>query len=387
MMMTPERRRWVPLLAAAALLAGCGDSGTEPLPDYDPFDTVDRIDAVLEPLDMGSDVYAGLELATDILYYYGGDVVADLLRASGTGLIQEAVPDAAALREEAARHLARRAVAGTDGADGTVLPRLAFPSSIQGRTLVWDPAQNGYVIDTSLTGAPANGVRIVYYVSDASGTPTSSATPLGYIDLTDEDRSLAERVGVRIVEYGATVSQDRELADYAVEMSVSGGSGAGTLEFGMAGMTAGNGDVLDFDLVQRFSWSDSQDYDRLVMDYRFDTDRGPLTLVLNAQSRFEAPVWDRIEYIVRFGSGGSDTAQLEVLVDQSDRLSGGIEVGGRTVIEISGTDGNPQFRRPRGDALTSSEIATLERIWVGVWDMVTLVEWLMVPADLLLLAG
>lgn len=382
MMKTPERRRWVPLLAAAALLAGCGDSGTEPLPDYDPFDTVDRIDAVLEPLDMGRDVYAGLELATDILYYYGADAVADLLRASGTGLIQEAVPDAAALREEAARHLARRA-----GADGAVLPRLAFPSAIQGRTLVWDPGQSGYVIDTSLTGAPANGVRIVYYVSDASGTPTSSATPLGYIDLTDEDRSLAERVGVRIVEYGATVSQDREVADYAVEMSVSGGAAAGTLEFGMAGMTAGTGDVLDFDLVQRFSWSDSQNYDRLVMDYRFDTDRGPLTLALDAQSGFEAPVWERIEYTVRFGAGGATTAQLNVFVDQNDRLSGGIVVDGRTVIEISGTDGNPQFRRPRGDALTSSEIATLEQVWVGVWDMVTLVEWLMVPADLLLLAG
>ena len=396
----PERRRRAPLLAAVAavaavaFLAGCGDSGTDPLPDYDPRTSLDRLDAVLEPLDLGDEVFDGLWLATDALYAYGADpLFGGMLRVTGAGVLGEAVPDASTFRVLADGVRARLAASEAEraGSDGDVLPRLAFPSTLQGRTLVWDPGQAAYVVDPNRTDAPANGVRIEYYVTDGSGYPTSSATPLGHIDLTDRDQVLRERVGVRIVEYGATISQDRLIADYAVEMTVVGNASDGQLGFDTDGTVAGGGtaagDALQMDLAQWFSWSDGQDYDRLLMDYEFDSWRGPLRLVVEAESRFEAASWERVEFGVTFGAGGTGTPQLALLIDQAGRLSGGIVQDGQTVIEVTGTDGNPQFRRPRGAALTSTEIATLEQIWIGVSDVITLVEWLGVPSDLLLLAG
>lgn len=103
----------------------------------------------------------------------------------------------------------RASVVGSGGA------RALFPSDALGKTYVWDPTRGAYVQST-LTGAPANGVRFLLYVIDpATETPALPLRELGYLDLTDRSSGHADTLGVVVALGTATV------ADYVIAGSSS----------------------------------------------------------------------------------------------------------------------------------------------------------------------
>ena len=85
-----------------------------------------------------------------------------------------------------------------------------FPPTVLGKTLAWDTASHTYLISNTLTGAPANGIRIlIYNANTLTGQPLLPLSQTGYLELTDESGSLAA-LGVRLVQGATTV------ADYTV---------------------------------------------------------------------------------------------------------------------------------------------------------------------------
>ncbi|NIQ60333.1 MAG: hypothetical protein GWN71_45605, partial [Gammaproteobacteria bacterium] len=161
-----------------------------------------------------------------------------------------------------------------------------------GRTLVWDPVE-GYVVDPVRTDAPVNGVRFVFYRMDSySGYPLEPLTEIGYIDITDEDGSRSERVGVRVVQGG---TGGGVLADYYIDLSGSGDNNEGSVTLRMSGLVGGGIGGLDVDVTQRYSWSFSQDRDELLLDYVFHTGQRSVEMEGLATSRFEASAWDGVD--------------------------------------------------------------------------------------------
>lgn len=372
--------RWLAALALTGVVAAC-DSSTDPVPDYDPQETLQQIEAVVDPLDLGIDVLDGIWNATEALEAYGAAPLAEMLRAATPSTPGRSVRASADLRSLAdhVRPLRSSADPGT--------ARLTFPNSVLGETLVWSTTQNAYVVEGGASSAPANGVRVIYYATAQDGYPSTPLTPLGYIEFTDEDRSLAERVGVQVVEYGSTGSQTLERADYFVELASTGTSSNGSLELEASGTTNDGAEAVEFDVVQLFSWSQSENVDELLMDYLFETARGTVSFIVEAEGQFEQQ-WNQIDMDIRFAQGSPQAVHVNLLIEYpSERLTGGIEKAGRTVIEVSGSDGDPQFTARGDERLTSGEIATLEQIWTGIGNTISLVEWLLVPAGLLYLAG
>ena len=65
-------------------------------------------------------------------------------------------------------------------------PQALFPSDVLGKTFVWDTQTSAYVMGTA-TGAPATGIRIVLYFTNAgTGEPFLPLSPIGSLDLTDK---------------------------------------------------------------------------------------------------------------------------------------------------------------------------------------------------------
>ena len=93
-----------------------------------------------------------------------------------------------------------------------VQSNVTIPSDVLGKTFVYSATTGDWEIDESRTGAPANGVRVIWYPTDGVGTPLPQAEN-GYFDLTDEDGDGLSRLGVQIV---STSNGDSTLADYTV---------------------------------------------------------------------------------------------------------------------------------------------------------------------------
>lgn len=347
-------------------MTACGDA-TGPLPDYDPTETVSRLDDLTGPFDTNAQPLLGLDLAAQALIQYGVEPAGPLLAVRPTGAPQPLDRD-----------LLLRSRNGN-------IQAIDFPSTIRGRTLTYDVSSGGYVVNSARTGAPTNGVRIVYYETDPqSGYPITPLRELGYIDLTDEDRSAAERVGVRIVD---TWSGAGAVLDYYVELEGGGNASQGSLRVSANGwMRPDFGSVLDFDLSQHYSWDQSRDRDVLQLDYDYQGDRSRLRLTAEARSRFGAASWETLD-LSAVVTGGARTVEILYDVASTGALTGEIRVEGRRVIEVDGVDGSPSFRRVDGSALTGSDLNALDRVVDAIQTMILLTEWLLIPAALLAMPG
>ncbi|MFP4623506.1 MAG: hypothetical protein ACLFRX_04955 [Gemmatimonadota bacterium] len=371
-------------LAAALGLAGC-DGGTDPSVAYDPELTLEQLDDVVLSLDVGQDLLLGLDLAVATLDYYGSYALADavatrperhesLLR---TLRPRRSLPMGATLTSPA--H-------GADGRDasfhGEVGPAaLSLPSSYVGRVLTWDPTE-GYLV-SGRSGAPARGTRFVVYRMDAaSGYPSEPLVEVGYLDLVDADGGVTE--GVRVV-MTRTTGPGRVVADYTVSLGGSGSADQGMMEVTTRG-SIGEGHVVELDLEERLSWSRAADWDELTLDYSYHRGGQAVTLRGRAESRYQALEWETFAFEMGF-FGYGPTVELTAEIRSDDRVDGEIAREGRRAIRIGGTDSQPTFDQADGRALSASGRWTLEQVWTAIGDLIWLTDWIVSPADLLVLDG
>lgn len=86
-----------------------------------------------------------------------------------------------------------------------------IPAQLLGRTFVWNTAETRWVADEARTGAPADGLRVIWYALDDLGEIAMPLAERGYIDVRDVSTTALERLAVEAVR---TVGGSLTVADY-----------------------------------------------------------------------------------------------------------------------------------------------------------------------------
>lgn len=367
-MTQPTTSRWLLLLAAALVLAACSGDTTGTELDYDAAGTGAQLEEVVRPLLAGENAFLGLSAAGAALGQFSAAEPAQELLRFRPGLD----PRAGAEFGRADRALWSAQV--------------TFPAEIVGRTLVWDFAQERYVVDETRTDAPQDGVRLVHYAMDqATRMPLLPLQEIGFIDLVDEDVAEEERLGIRVVI--TTGAEDRTLLDYVVGLTGDSDPSEGSLLFTAVGaLTSGTGSV-DFELAQGFTWSEAENTEELAIDYLYEAGAGiTVGVQMRASSEFEAETWGDLQFLVEINDG-ADVVEVDALIATDGSLSGEIRVNGIGVVDISGSDGDAVFAPAGGGSLTQQDRNALRNLWNLIVRLLALTEGLLSPAGILLLPG
>ncbi|MBL8959486.1 MAG: hypothetical protein JNJ98_06525 [Gemmatimonadetes bacterium] len=242
-----------------------------------------------------------------------------------------------------------------------------------GRTMVYSPALDRYVIDSARTGAPSNGVRFVAYEQDAGGKPVVGRE-IGYADLLDEGANTGPAIALRL----KVVTRNVTTLDYRTTVDVS--------------TTGGSIDVTGFatDGPARFDFTIGLDARKV----------GARTL-LDADFQFAVPTRNfTINGTVRDVEEGRDgegkitvTARHQentlrsAVTGTAGTLDGTITWNGTTFVTISGPASNPTLRGRTGQPLTGDELLMVRNVMQLNDDVFDLVEELMEPVEDLVLLG
>ncbi|MBW3552217.1 MAG: hypothetical protein KY466_01835 [Gemmatimonadetes bacterium] len=367
-MTQPTTSRWLLLLAAALVLPACSGDTTGTELDYDPAATGAQLEEVVRPLFDGENAFLGLSAAGAALGQFSAAQPAQELLRFRPGLDPRAGVEY------------RRVDRALWSAQVT------FPAEIVGRTLVWDFAQERYVVDETRTDAPQDGVRLVHYtMNQGTRTPILPLEEIGFIDLVDEDVAEEERLGIRVVI--TTGAEDRTLLDYVVGFTGDSEPSEGSLLFTAVGaLTSGTGRV-DFDLTRGFTWSEAENAEELTLDYLYDAGAGlTVALQVRATSAFQAETWGDLEFLVEINDG-ADIVEVDALIAIDGSLSGEIRVNGIGVVDIAGSDGDAVFAHAGGGSLTPQDRNALRNLWNLIVRLLGLTEGLLSPAGILLLPG
>lgn len=258
---------------------------------------------------------------------------------------------------------------------GETRPAALLPSNYLGVTFIWDEAEQWYV-PSDRTGAPANGVRIVYYAMDpVMEMPVSPLQELGYVDLTDEGTAESERLGIAIV--STSGDSNLTLADYYLDISWEETATSFTVEAAVVGFISDGRNQLDFDLNQSVSGSETSGLS-LSMDHTLSLPSQELSVNFTASGTVDPQTEEMGALDVTFTiESGADTMVLEATVtatNDSETIEGTISYNGEVVANISGSPENPTFTKPDGTELTQQEVAALQRIFDGIGELFEFVE-------------
>lgn len=239
---------------------------------------------------------------------------------------------------------------------------LTIPAELQGRTFVYDPAAGGWEVDDARTGAPANGVRIVYYATTATGDYALPLSERGYIDLTDEDTSTQSRVGVHIVR--TTGGTDLTLADYIQGYSETETAAGWVSRVQAEGLFSDGTDQVNFTFAAVDSLDNATEESAWTFGMSFEGE--------NADYEWRAEGVDQIsgaydeQYRISLARQGEVTGlELDFSgTSTTDDASGILSHRGITLANIALSEAGDSFvfTKPGGDSFTQSEQQTLESL-------------------------
>ncbi len=143
---------------------------------------------------------------------------------------------------------ARTALVGSRRMPNIAIPRSPggtlglFPPAVLGHTVVWDTASSGFKLDTTIAGAPANGLRIrLYSVNTGTGMPVVPLQVLGYLELRDQSTVTADVLGVTltlgtttVADYTITYIDNITSASLTIAGYITAGDGTGRVNFNHA---------------------------------------------------------------------------------------------------------------------------------------------------------
>jgi hypothetical protein len=268
-----------------------------------------------------------------------------------------------------------RVAATASAAPGSALsagvPRLPF--ELRGRTLVYDPLLEHYVVDESRTGAPANGVRfVVYEVDSLTGRPVVSRE-IGFAEITDEGDALASGValhlqvitgGVRRLDYFVRADGSDTTGMLVAAGTVGDGLGALRFEVGLAAVRSAA--------------------DSLTMRFAFELPAHGFaaTGALRNVSDGVGTVGEAAVAV----SAGADLIELNARGD-STAMEATFRVNGHLFARVAGEPSNPVIHGEGGRPLTEGERQALGAIMGLVGDVFGVVQALLQPAGGLLGVG
>jgi hypothetical protein len=325
-------KRQVIGVAALALLAGCETIVTSPSVSFDPT-PIDSSSAAITATFENSALFQSMVTLASAFPAYKGTFTLRLGLPSPRTSPSALASRAAALRRETARF--------SSGVQAL------FPTNVLGHTLAWDTATSKYVLDTTLAGAPAAGIRILIYVPDTlAGVPAKPLQPIGALDLTDKSAGSAEVLGVllavgnvAIAAYDITVVPGQTSGTVAADGYIQNPNGTGRVDFAFHDAISNSAVDVECDLVSGVT----------------EVKAG---IVLTATSGALAVSVTK----------GLNTVSLAVT--DGATLTGQVKYNGTAVATVGGTAQAPVFTGIGGRQMGSAEVAALVDIFARALNVV-----------------
>jgi len=320
--------RWTATSAVAAtLLAGACSESTSPS-SSDPSAMATAVTNLNAAFSQNA-VFQSLAAISSSVVLAAPPVVPQLVPGAG--------PAARSTPRDLMLQLARRAPTAT---------LALFPANELGKTFQWDTASGGRyrIIDSTLSGAPANGIRFILYAVDtATLKPTLPLRTTGLVDLVDV--SNAQSNGIHLVlRVGSLTSADYTVTEVKTTSSLS------LTSVGYVQDVVTSGPQVNFNLSHLLSLPDSS----LVTNYQASGNGATVTM----QTSYSGAVAGKSETLDwLFQRNGS----VEVIGGvKADSTNVEFKFNGSTFATVrADTSGQPAFSGPNGRALTAGEMLSL----------------------------
>ena len=317
-------------LLVTFVLAGCGEDSTEPLA-CDAVGIGGSVDALLRPVSDVRSASAALRSAFDFLVDQG--LMFDWA-GSATG----------------------STIGPWTAATGVIAAAVEIPAEYLGETLVYNAAQGTWVVDAGRTGAPANGVRIIWYEADNTGTFILPLVERGHIDLTDEDDGTGSRIGIAMVS-----TENGVIADFTERLdSTTTATGVDT-DFSAVGFFRGGGQTIDFQVDYSVSTNTATSDSTFTIGVTLDGAEGVYTLAIDGTASGAGNPFTQ-DIVAEITLGGSTSAlNLQISGDANDQSgTGNVVCEGDVVAEITVEASNFRYSEPGGGALASGAAADID---------------------------
>jgi hypothetical protein len=351
--------RWMPLVAVLALAAGaCSDTGTnlgDPA-DFDPVATEQAVQDLQNRLDDDSDMMVSLGLVSEGL---GMQMGASQVMPREFG--QAPVPFSA--------QVVKSFSASASAAEPV------FPPELLGVTFEWNFLE-GHYVPTERAGAPTNGIRFVLYAIDpVTRVPVEPLVETGFVNLTDEGGASNTRLGL-YAESGGTA-----LVDYFVDLVYALAGEDIDVTVIAEGYISDGTDQLDFALSQGATLLGSTETIEMDMVYSLSLAGQNVSVTVEMHGEFDFSGDNPIENVsveLRV-QNGTEFVDFEMTLSADNSMSGFIKYNGTTVVNISGTEGDPVFTRADGSELTLEEVGALLDLFNMIDDVFEMVEDIFEP--------
>jgi predicted small lipoprotein YifL len=338
-MRVPQSARCTLTAVLVLALAACGKDGSGPS-EFDPDGTTADMSSADEAFGApASESFAAV--GTDISLALGGSAVV----ASSASL-------ATTTRPELAARYGRQMASLLPGRSGGIQASVsAIPSAALGVTYVWDETTDAYV-ESSLTGAPSNGVRfILYAVNPVTHRPVEPVTEVGYVDVIDESGSTTDAFRVIVV------SDDVTYLDYSLTAQATSSGGTVTISgYATDGATRANFNLENTitEIASGFAFT---------LDYDLDVPSRDLS----------------VDYTLTWSTADTSSLELDLSISGSNgnvRVTGSYdETGGELNVRVNGDvfatvtleGGTTVVTGASGEPLTAAEQETLQTI-LGWYD-------------------
>ena len=262
--------------------------------------------------------------------------------------------------------------ASPEGDFGTILARgsgdydvageLVIPDSVAGKVYVFVPSENTWQADTTRTGAPAGGVRIIWYTSDVLGNYVFPLEERGFVDVTDEDDGTGSRIGLRMV--AGTPEGDVTLADFIESIVRDTTDTALVQNFEALGYYGGQSELIDFlldyDVITEVATENSDFTIAITLEgapglYQLQIDAteaggtGAVSQVISAQVEVDDIITDL-------------DLTLNVAEDETQSGEGTLTHDGQTVALITVEANNFRYTDANGESFNSSGDAAVDSL-------------------------
>lgn len=328
--------------ALVGLVAASCDSGTDPDPlkDFDAGTLTLAVESSVAPVEASADANWALT-----------DFISSVL---GAGFDPDR-PAAIAHLDDARLEKVLGTPTQTALRDLTLATTVEIPAEMLGRTYVYDFAAEGWAVDDTRTGAPSNGVRVIWYGTDAFGDYVLPEQ--GYIDLTDQDTATMERLGIRVVR---TASGTITLADFVYGLSGSDDSTNWSEHLEMVGFFSDGTDQVEVDIRIDAAGSWVTLDETYTIGLFFEGAEGSYRWKLDG-SWDDAAMTSTDNLVVTITTNGTPTV-LDLDFAASGTIAGTLAYGGVTVANVNMTDSAITLTKAGGGSFTTEQQSQLETL-------------------------
>jgi hypothetical protein len=234
---------------------------------------------------------------------------------------------------------------------------VVFPPDFIGQTVVLDPETDTWVIDPDLTGAPSDGIRVLWYerLGDIIVFPLIQE---GHIDLTDEDTAdPLSRLGVSIVT--ETNAGTLVLADFLRGLEVTY-EGDTEMEHVEASGTYGDAVTrVGFNVVSDIALDTLTSAEQANIDLTvFEADTGLSYRVVLDQSRMNIDDLYTGDWTITVVQN-SVTTVLTLVVPEDENPTGTLSHGGTVIADVEFVSNQFRFTTPQGQQISSGQANNL----------------------------